>query len=232
MISKNMPPNVQQIMVIPVDKILTNMDMFNMRKVGKLNAFLNFSMEYIESACNTVWDSKELRNTMETQSFDLIIVDYLLNQCFLGLIPHFKAPAIYVSTCVAPSFMLQMVGNRLPNSFVPSLFLEFTHEMTFPQRVGNLVFNLVMDVNRYFMWNIKMEKIYQEKMGITQSMSEIDANVSMVLVNSHFTLTYPRPYLPDVVDVGGMHTRDGKPLPKVSVNMNLLKLVNLVKMCV
>jgi glucuronosyltransferase len=39
-------------------------------------------------------------------------------------------------------------------------------------------------------------------------------NASLVLSNSHFTLNYPRPLLPEVIDVGGMHCRPSKPLPQ------------------
>ncbi|CAG7734507.1 unnamed protein product, partial [Allacma fusca] len=36
----------------------------------------------------------------------------------------------------------------------------------------------------------------------------------MMLVNSHFSINRPRPTLPDVVDIGGVHCRAGRPLPK------------------
>ncbi|ODM91121.1 UDP-glucuronosyltransferase 3A1 [Orchesella cincta] len=45
-------------------------------------------------------------------------------------------------------------------------------------------------------------------------LEEIMANSSLLFSNSHFTINYPRPLLPDVIEVGGMHTRPAGKLPK------------------
>jgi len=37
----------------------------------------------------------------------------------------------------------------------------------------------------------------------------------LILNNAHFSLTYPRPGMPQIIDVAGMHCKPGKPLPKV-----------------
>lgn len=44
------------------------------------------------------------------------------------------------------------------------------------------------------------------------SLSEVEKNVSMVLVNSHYSLGQPRPLMPNVVEVGAMHCRPARPL--------------------
>lgn len=41
-------------------------------------------------------------------------------------------------------------------------------------------------------------------------------NISMVFVNSHFTFHMPRPWVPNVIEIGGIHVTDPKPLPEVS----------------
>lgn len=41
-------------------------------------------------------------------------------------------------------------------------------------------------------------------------------NTSVVLVNHHHALAFPRPYLPNMVEVAGMHINPIKPLPTVS----------------
>ncbi|CAG7734362.1 unnamed protein product [Allacma fusca] len=43
---------------------------------------------------------------------------------------------------------------------------------------------------------------------------EIKANVSVLLMNSHFSINGARPVLPDVIEIGGGHCKPGKPLPK------------------
>jgi len=45
-------------------------------------------------------------------------------------------------------------------------------------------------------------------------------NVSLTLMNAHHAVGVCRPYLPGVIEVGGMHIKEPKPLPKVSTNIN------------
>ena len=49
---------------------------------------------------------------------------------------------------------------------------------------------------------------------------EMEANVSLSLINSHFSFRKPLPFLPNQIEVGGMHCRPAKPLPKVTKQEN------------
>jgi glucuronosyltransferase len=172
-------------------------------------------MDYLENACNAVFDSKQFQDTLKNGKFDLVVVDIMLNYCMLGVIPHFKAPSIYLTTMAATTNTVEPLGTRLPPSFVPSTFLDLTDRMNFFERLLNFSFNIFMEIMGRMFFLPRFEKIFQSKLGIDTKINEIDKNVSLVLVNSHFTLTYPRPYLPDVVEVGGMHAKPAKTLPKV-----------------
>lgn len=59
----------------------------------------------------------------------------------------------------------------------------------------------------------KLDGVVQRVLGDpTVSLSELEKNVSMVLVNSHYSLGHPRPLMPNVVEVGAMHCRPARPL--------------------
>lgn len=59
----------------------------------------------------------------------------------------------------------------------------------------------------------KLDGVVQRVIGDpTVSLSEVEKNVSMVLVNSHYSLGHPRPLMPNVVEVGAMHCRPARPL--------------------
>lgn len=45
---------------------------------------------------------------------------------------------------------------------------------------------------------------------------EIAYNVSLFFVNHHFSFGGPRPLSPQLVEIGGIHITDEKPLPHVS----------------
>lgn len=40
-------------------------------------------------------------------------------------------------------------------------------------------------------------------------------NISLILVNSHFSVNYPRPLVPNIIEVAGLHIDTPRPLPKV-----------------
>jgi UDP:flavonoid glycosyltransferase YjiC (YdhE family) len=73
-----------------------------------------------------------------------------------------------------------------------------------------------MTVIQDFYFKPKMEQIYREKLGDPNlpSVNQILSNASLILSNSHFSLSPPKPFLPEIVEVGGMHCRPAQPLPK------------------
>lgn len=50
----------------------------------------------------------------------------------------------------------------------------------------------------------------------TPHINEIVYNTSMVFVNGHFSLDGPRPLVPNMVEIGGIHVKSPKPIPKVN----------------
>ena len=47
------------------------------------------------------------------------------------------------------------------------------------------------------------------------SIAAIEHTTSLVLLNQHFGINYPRPLMPNLVKVGGMHVLPPKKLPQV-----------------
>lgn len=52
--------------------------------------------------------------------------------------------------------------------------------------------------------------------------NELMKKISLVFVNSHFSFDQPRPWIPNLVEIGGIHVTNPKPLPKVT-SINILK---------
>ncbi|ODM90250.1 2-hydroxyacylsphingosine 1-beta-galactosyltransferase [Orchesella cincta] len=154
---------------------------------------------------------------IEKEKFDLVIVDIFINYCVLGIIPMLKAPSIFVTTMSAPSSLSTVFGNRLPPSFVPNTLFKYTDRMSFSERFINTVFDSLLAFMTGPLFLTKSENLYKQYLpngNLLPGIDEIHDNSSMLFMNSHFTLNYPRPLLPDVIEVGGMHTRPPKKLPK------------------
>lgn len=51
---------------------------------------------------------------------------------------------------------------------------------------------------------------------------ELMKKISLIFVNSHFTFNQPRPWIPNLIEIGGIHVTDPKPLPEV-IRINISK---------
>ncbi|CAG7833891.1 unnamed protein product [Allacma fusca] len=183
--------NIREIVPISVQEIF-----------GQLNAFEDRGKTFLQRF------SRLLK-----EKFDLVFLN-AFNDCFAGFVYKIGAPFIIVTTGATPSFIAELVGNRLPTSFVPLQIVPgISDDMTFGQRTLNFLITQMFHIMRAV--SGKEAAVYRKALGEDlPEFREIEGNVSMIFSNSYFPLTYPRPLLPDIVEVGGMHCRPAKPLPK------------------
>lgn len=87
--------------------------------------------------------------------------------------------------------------------------------MTFFERVFNFYRAVQIDLDRRYYYNPKIESIYKDYYPNAADIEEMQSNYSLVLMNSHPTLNFPRPNLPEMIEIGGLHCKEAKPLPKV-----------------
>lgn len=88
--------------------------------------------------------------------------------------------------------------------------------MNFVQRLGNIAMSIFETTYMALNYWPLQNQIYEANFPDPKpSLAEAMKNVNLVLLNSHFTLGYPRPYVPNMIEVGGMHiNRVPNPLPK------------------
>ena len=175
--------------------------------------FMDWSPTF--SGCRQTYEDPEFQELLN-QKFDLVLMDAFANECLLGLIYKLGAPFIYVSPLPVPGYISSHVGNRLLPSTVPIFMSDAGRQMSFVERLTSLVLYVLGT------WGFRRplsdhEVIYREYLGNDiPPADEILANMSLILSNSHFSYNSPRPTLPDVVEIGAIHCRPGRPLPKVA----------------
>jgi hypothetical protein len=186
--------------------------------------FLENSLSFFQwgqEACEFALASKGAKKLMALQgkeTFDMIIVDLTTEECFLGFVPLFgNPPVIAITAYVSPPWYSTIVGNPQILSFTSSYILPFTDHMTFLQRMVNFVLHNFILYYRTFHHLPVMDNIAQKYFGNSAPLpSEIEKNISLVMVNTHFSMDFPRPLVPAMIPVGGMHITPGKELPSVS----------------
>lgn len=176
---------------------------------------------YFDIVTEITLSSKNLQHLLKSNTkFDLIVLESMGNDAHLGLANHFKAPLIATTSSGAqPAYHL--VGNPASFSFVPSATFGYSDRMTFIERVYNTLYGISYHLYLNYLYYPLHEDLYRKYFGNDgPSLQEIRKNVSLVLIYSHVCLESPRPYLPNMIPVGGFHVLAPKKLPQVCVSSN------------
>lgn len=175
-------------------------------------------------ACEGGLSSKALTDLIKSdEHFDLIIAELSFNQdCFLGFAHKFSAPLIGVTTSVMMPWNNWKFGNPNNPSYIPSNFLPYSDQMTFLERVDNALMLMINDIMYHYFIEEPSNRIARKYFGYDLPyLRNIAYNASMILVDSHFAVSRPRPLVPAVVEIGGMHIGKAqlKKLPQVIINL-------------
>jgi hypothetical protein len=172
------------------------------------------------SNCATLVQHPEVQNLLHSKHrhFDAIIVEALSNECFMGFAHKLKATIIQVCTFGSIHWMGDWVGNPNPYSYVPDVFLRYSHRMNFRERLVNTLTGIYWRIWQEF-YNIpRQEEAMKEFFNFTEPpppLKERLRKTSLLLVNNHFSLNYPKSLIPNIIEVGGMHLQPPKELPEV-----------------
>jgi glucuronosyltransferase len=188
--------------------------MFDLLSLGNFDiTFLFWIMG--ESMCHYVLQQDSIQKLIHLTHlhFDAVIFEAFFNERFLGFAHKFQAPIIQVCTNVCGNFMADWVGSPHPYSYVPDDFIGYTDKMNFWQRTHNTIVSLLKHVG-------KQNAAMQIHFNYTDSLPpvwELEYKTSLVLLNTNHSLSYPKPLMPNYVQVGGMHVKPPKKLPQVRI---------------
>ncbi|XP_021699050.1 UDP-glucuronosyltransferase 2A3 [Aedes aegypti] len=197
-----------------VEPIVTNLlDIAKKNPIESIQSTYDFGHRITNS---TLTDPPVVDLIASNETFDLIVLEIFMNDAMIGFCHHFKAPCIGMSTFGASKWTADLVGTPSPPSYVPNAFLGFSDRMSFKERLFNTLMSAMEILVDATIDYPVQNKIYQDAFpGPKPPLAELKKKaISLVLLNNHFSLNYPRPYVTGMIEVGGMHiNRVPKPLP-------------------
>jgi hypothetical protein len=147
------------------------------------------------------------------EEFDVIIVEHFLNDALVGLGHHFKAPVVLLSSVISSVMNNYIFANPAPASYVPSKGGVVTKHMNFWQRLQNLLtvcfFNLIMEFHHL----PTQREIFKKYISKDVDLDDVLYNTSLMLTNSHVSVSDAVPLVPSVIEIGGFHVNPSKKLP-------------------
>ena len=171
-------------------------------------------------ACETLLGSNELQTYLESQpKIDLLILDGAYPECALGLVYHFRKPFMYLNTVGSYTGSLSISGNPTLYSITPFFARGLTDNMTLMERSINSGYHVLATLMHSFLVNVFLQRILRQHFGRSiPHIYELSKNVSFILQNTHFSVSYPRPYLPNVAEIACIHCKTSNiPLSKVNL---------------
>ncbi|XP_066998493.2 UDP-glycosyltransferase UGT5 [Anabrus simplex] len=196
-------------------RLVNNFTVDTVRSFGhlKLMDFMwNTNLDY----CKIVLDHPVMQNMMKTkEKFDVIITEIYAIDCSYGFSYKFNIPIIGMISSVSTPWANAAVGNPDNPSYIPNYFLSYRPQMSFTDRLTNMLFHAFTSGTEYILGNLRTDKLLREYFGPDMpALLELTRRTSLVFVNSHFSINQPRPAVPAFVEVGGLHIPQPKKLPK------------------
>ncbi|XP_078683192.1 UDP-glucuronosyltransferase 1-2-like isoform X2 [Branchiostoma floridae x Branchiostoma belcheri] len=105
-------------------------------------------------------------------------------------------------------------GVPLPMSYVPYLGTDFTDDMSFTQRLQNAVLYTVVPVLSRRVAGSLYDELGRKYVGEEETIQSVTSRTDLWLYQTDKLLDYPRPIMPNMVQVGGLNVRVAAPLTK------------------
>lgn len=169
--------------------------------------------------CAAIYKDPIFHMLMESNQtkYDLIIIEGVFNECVLPLVDQLNLPFIYINCFAPPPWLLDAIGSPLATDHFPHPGSNYVDRMNLWQRTFNSVTALF--VAYYHRWLIMpiVDRIAYEMLGYhSMPIRDIESKyLSLLMINTHFSINYQLPSAPAVVHVGGLHCVPAKPLSKV-----------------
>lgn len=168
-----------------------------------------------------------LNNTKVTEfiysndyQFDVVLIDNYHQHCLLTMGHKFSAHVIQLFPVMPVAYFAQYHSQPINPSFIPDPNSGYTERMSFITRTINCIVTFVQLLLFQIFYMPKQNEIMYKYFNYTgwesrPSIEEMAKNISLTLINTHFTIGLTRPLVPNFVEVAGMHLNPVLKLPKV-----------------
>lgn len=174
--------------------------------------------EITDIACRVFFKSTAVQILLaQNNTFDLILMEDFYLECLWAVVQKYKCPVVRLHTCILSPWTDRRLGDVANPSYVPHINLPHTDRMNFLERFENTLLFIAHNFYFDFIFLSHQEKLMQVDKAMHDNRCY---NHSLLLMNIHYSLNFPRPFIPNMVEVGGIHITQAKWLPNVSFYSN------------
>ncbi|KAF5298202.1 hypothetical protein FQA39_LY02626 [Lamprigera yunnana] len=185
----------------------------------ELNKMGLFEVMKIVSEADFKWteaillDTNVQRLLKSRVRFDVVLMEQLGNHALKGFCHYYNALCIMLSTMGATTLTDEQMGNPINPSYIPYRFLNYSPYMTYYERLHNS-YVILMTTLHFHLFELPIHNIILHKyFPSAPHIKELFYNVSLMLVNSHYSTSFPVANVPNVIEIGGFYIGSTNELP-------------------
>lgn len=151
----------------------------------------------------------------ENQKFDLLLIEASGFASMHAFAEHYKVPVVGITSADSWSAGHEVMGNVFNPVTHPDRVLPLLRTHRFVERISSVLFTLFY---KYILEPKAVEnydKVTQKHFpNVKKTYKELVGNVELLLVNAHPSLGYLRPVVANTIQLGFLHIKPPKELPK------------------
>ncbi|XP_050694529.1 UDP-glucosyltransferase 2-like [Eriocheir sinensis] len=195
------------------NSMLEEMNLFELHD-NPSNTFSVF-VEVFRIIGRQMWEKENIKQLWrERNTFHAIVIISYINEMATPFLLDYQG--VYISLCT-PGIEIRTFSNQanwLPFSVVPSIFTDFTQQMTFLERAINPLNYLLHCISYSLTMLPAAQNLLQEFFPDMPPLRTLYSNSSLTLINGHFSIDGQVPLLPTQVEIGTINTKRPETLPQ------------------
>lgn len=167
-----------------------------------------------DAHCQTLFNSKVVSRLLNETSFDLVIIDYIGNECSIALAASLEIPMVGFWGFTYHGGEVAYTSAFNPPSIQPAFFSGLQRKMNFLERVYNFMLHIFhrfyADYQTYYASHYVRTRFPQ-----LPPLDRIVNDFDLVFTNTNPFVSFPQLLPPNVKEIGGIHIpTETPPLPK------------------
>ena len=184
--------NIHEIHLKDTEKLIEEVqidwfEMSNQSPMVQSTTMLSHIRKLITEGYDNFIQHPEVKEIFEKRAVDLFVVDAIFTDFVYPPIDKLKVPIVLHSSGPGLPWTLGLMGAAMDYAFVPSLMTTFSNQMTFTERLINVVSTEIFKpIRQLFLIDLldgHIKKTIQDARLIT----EIERDIALCIVNSHPT---------------------------------------------
>ena len=148
---------------------------------------------------------REISGIVITAQFGFVCTDILL---------HYKVPIIAMSPSGRYNRWTKLLGNPENPAYMPDIILPMLEPLSLQQRIVATVVHCLLDYNLHIrLWEENTSLLEFTGLQLGKWAEVLQTRVDVILQATHHVTHGPAVLAPNTIEIGGVHCREGRPLP-------------------